>query len=124
MLQQESNKKIVWHPLADVNKLEGEIRFKVEARPVWPKAGETVPGIYTGMEFVFIPEGEYVMGSSVDEPKRDPNELRETAIIRPFYILSTEVTRSMWIEVMGRQAPNKFSASENLPVEKRFPSLK
>ncbi len=60
-------------------------------------------GIPSGMEFVAIPPGSFIMGSSEDEQGRysDEGPLHEVTISYSFELLSTEVTQSMWEEVMG-----------------------
>jgi formylglycine-generating enzyme required for sulfatase activity len=51
----------------------------------------------TGMEFVRIPAGEFVMGSPAEEPGHQDNETRHRVrLTRPFYLTITEVTRRQW----------------------------
>ncbi len=59
-------------------------------------AGET-------MEFVRIEPGEFVMGSSVGEDGRFPDEGPQTRvrITRPFWLGKTPVTQAQWQAVMG-----------------------
>ena len=69
-----------------------------------------------GMELVFIPPGEFLMGSPADEPGRDEDErLRPVRLAMGFYMGATEVTQSQWRAVM-EDNPSK-SEGDELPVE-------
>jgi formylglycine-generating enzyme required for sulfatase activity len=57
-----------------------------------------------GMEFALIPAGAFTMGSPMDEPHRNKDEVQhQVAITRPFYIQTTEVTLSQWRALMGKR---------------------
>jgi len=58
------------------------------------------PGVT--MTMVYIPPGQFLMGSPEAEARREPNEgpRRWVAISRGFYIASTEVTQAQWQAVM------------------------
>ncbi len=74
-----------------------------------------VPAEWTnsvGMEFVFIPPGEFMMGST--ESKEHGPQHRVT-ITRPFYLGKYEVTQAQWEAVMGSN-PAHFKAPAN-PVQ-------
>ena len=79
-----------------------------------PQAGNviTLPG-GVEMSFVFIPAGEFLMGSPESEPDRDRDEgpLHRVKISKPFYLGITEVTQQQWEALMG----------ENPAVFKIFP---
>ena len=68
----------------------------------------------TGMEFVRIPAGEFVMGSPPDEPGHQENEtLHRVRLTKPFYLTTTEVTRRQW----GAMMPSaSVSSDPDLPV--------
>ena len=72
----------------------------------------------TGMAFVSIPHGKFIMGSQSSEPGRTIFEVQnEIFIDKPFYIQKTEVTQRQWEEVMGDN-PSYFSeCGEDCPVE-------
>ncbi|RKZ08386.1 formylglycine-generating enzyme family protein [Candidatus Fermentibacteria bacterium] len=74
-------------------------------------------GIPSGMEFVTIPQGSFMMGSPPDEQGRysDESPLHEVTISYTFEMLSTEVSQAMWEEVMGSN-PSAF-VSPGHPVE-------
>jgi formylglycine-generating enzyme required for sulfatase activity len=50
-----------------------------------------------GMDFVYIKSGTFVMGSPIDEPRRDDDETQHTVkLAAGFYLQSTEVTVGQW----------------------------
>ncbi len=78
------------------------------------------PDTYTnsvGVEFVLIPEGEFMMGSPSGEEDRDDDEgpVHKVTIEEPYYLGKYEVTREQWFEVMGSN-PSNFKG-DDLPVE-------
>ncbi len=77
----------------------------------------TINTIPTEMNFVEIPSGSFFMGSPADEEGRyaDEGPMHEVSIQYSFEMLSTEVTQSMWEEVMGSN-PSVF-VNPNSPVE-------
>ena len=84
-----------------------------------PTAGAAISGgcgLYseplTGMEFVRIPGGSFMMGS--EDGDFDEKPVHEVTL-KPFYMMTTEVTLAMWKAVMGSY-PSYFKG-DNLPVE-------
>ena len=78
------------------------------------------PETYTnsiGMEFVQIPAGEFMMGSSSDEEGRNDNEgpVHKVTFEKPYYLEKYEVTQGQWNAVMGSN-PSCFKG-DDLPVE-------
>jgi len=71
-----------------------------------------------GMKFIYIPPGEFMMGSPKNEAKRYDNEvLRKVTLTKPFFIQTTPVTQGQWIYIMGNN-PSKFKSKiGNNPVE-------
>ncbi len=71
-----------------------------------------------GMDFVFIPPGEFVLGSPLTEPERRPDETPHVVVISTgYYIQTTEVTQGQWKQLTGEN-PSYFSqCGENCPVE-------
>jgi formylglycine-generating enzyme required for sulfatase activity len=71
----------------------------------------------TGMHFVVIPAGEFMMGSPKTEKDRDFNDhpIHKVKIPRPFYLGKYEVTQAEWTKVMGAN-PSNFKGDNN-PVE-------
>ncbi len=69
-----------------------------------------------GMELVFIPPGEFIMGSPPTELGRDDDERQRTVVIdMGFYMGVTEVTQSQW-QVVTESEPSNWKG-EQLPVE-------
>jgi formylglycine-generating enzyme required for sulfatase activity len=69
-----------------------------------------------GMEFVLIPAGEFVMGSSPSCSDEKP--VHNVTIEKAFYVGKYEVTQKQWQEVMGSN-PSYFKG-DDLPVERVF----
>ena len=50
-----------------------------------------------GMTFVYIPPGNFMMGSPKDEPGRNSNEKQhEVVLTKGYYMQTTEVTQGQW----------------------------
>ena len=65
----------------------------------------------TGIRFVPIPAGSFVMGSTPDEPGHLQDETaHRVTISRRFYMSATEVTQKQWQTIMGRN-PSAFPQS-------------
>ncbi|HOW13451.1 formylglycine-generating enzyme family protein [Methanosarcina sp.] len=79
---------------------------------------ETFISSSTGIEFLLIPAGEFIMGSSPEEKDRSDCEspVHRVTIKNPFYMGKTPVTQRQWKKIMGT-SPANFS-DESLPVEK------
>jgi len=82
-------------------------------------AGDTVEidlGNDVSMTLAYVPPGRFAMGSPVDEEHRDDDEKQHVVrISRPFFIGTTEVTRSQYIAIMGNTPNDKFEG-EDRPV--------
>jgi formylglycine-generating enzyme required for sulfatase activity len=71
----------------------------------------------TGMEFVYVPGGEYEQGcgpwtSDCGEDEKPVRRVR----LSPFWIGKTEVTQGQWRRVMGSN-PSRFKTGDDYPVE-------
>jgi len=84
--------------------------------PANPSPGATMTNS-VGMTMVYVPPGEFRMGSDLAEPGRHDDETaHEVKITRGFWIAATEVTQPQWEKVMGfnRSDPK----GENLPASR------
>jgi len=70
-----------------------------------------------GMKFVWIPSGEFMMGSSNQEKGRgDDEHHRKVTLTKGFYLGIHTVTQGEWLAVTGSN-PSHFKGDKNLPVE-------
>ena len=83
--------------------------------PVGPAAGDVMTGA-AGMEFVWVPAGEFRMGSTSSEAFGNERPVTRVRISRGFWLGKYEVTRSEWQAVMGSN-PSSFDWCGNCPVE-------
>ena len=71
----------------------------------------------TGMEFVRVPAGDFVMGLRAGEVDVRPAPLHPVRLTRSFYLGRFEVTQAQWHRVMGT-APSQLSeCGPDCPVE-------
>ena len=83
--------------------------------PVAPRPGDTMTGP-AGMEFGWVPAGEFRMGSTSGEADSDEQPVTRVRISRGFWLGKYEVTRSEWQAVMGSN-PSSFDWCGRCPVE-------
>ncbi len=70
-----------------------------------------------GMKFVWIPPGNFMMGSAKEEKERKNDEIQhKVTLTKGFYMGIYTVTQEEWKELMGKN-PSKFTDGKNLPVE-------
>lgn len=80
-------------------------------------AAEVVPDDpIRGMEFVRIPAGEFLMGSTSPEAFESEQPFTRVRISAPFDLGKYEVTQSEWRAVMGTN-PSHFAGCGQCPVE-------
>jgi formylglycine-generating enzyme required for sulfatase activity len=73
----------------------------------------------TGMQFVLINPGTFVMGSPPGEAGREAQETQHTVTLtRPFYMGRFEVTQAEWMRVMGRNPSHFQDCGSRCPVER------
>ena len=78
------------------------------------RVGETV--VFDGMEFVGIPPGEFLMGSTSKYAGGNEQPVTRVKISKGFYLGKYEVTQAQWQAVMGNN-PSRFSGCGRCPVE-------
>jgi len=82
-----------------------------------PKSGDnkkiTLPD-GTSMSFVYLPPGQFEMGSAADEQDRhgDEDPVRNVTISKGFYLGIYEVTQQQWFSIM-KSNPSIFQQSED-----------
>lgn len=70
-----------------------------------------------GMKFVWIPPGNFMMGSPKEEKDRRGDEIQhKVTLTKGFYMGVYTVTQEQWKEVMDMN-PINFKGEKNLPVE-------
>ena len=73
--------------------------------------------VFDGMEFVWVPPGEFRMGSTSSEADNDERPVTRVRISRGFWLGKYEVTQAQWQSVMGNN-PSRFrECGGNCPVE-------
>ncbi len=107
----------------------GNQRIVLEERPLdlmlpEPGANEHQPGDtwtepVTGMEFVWVPAGSFMMGSSDDDPDANAREKPQHQVMftHGFWMGKHEVTQRQWKAVMGSGNNPSHFLGDNLPVE-------
>jgi formylglycine-generating enzyme required for sulfatase activity len=86
---------------------------RAEANQAAPRAGDVWTEPVTGMEFVWVPAGEFMMGSN--EGAADEQPLHKVRI-DGFWMGKYEVTQGQWKAVMYDN-PAYFIEGDNYPVE-------
>jgi formylglycine-generating enzyme required for sulfatase activity len=72
----------------------------------------------TGMEFVAIPIGNFMMGSPVTEPDRGQDEVQHrVTLTHQIYMGKFEVTQKQWETVMGSNPSDHKKCGPDCPVE-------
>ena len=79
-----------------------------------PRSGET--RVFDGMQFVWVPAGEFRMGSTSAEAFDNEQPVTQVRISRGFWLGQHEVTQAEWQGVMGTN-PSNFSGCGQCPVE-------
>ncbi len=69
----------------------------------------------SGIEFVLIPPGSFVMGSPKSEGRGDEHPQKTLTLTNPFYLAATEVTQAQWTKVMGSN-PSSQTKGDAYPV--------
>ena len=78
------------------------------------RPGET--RVFDGTEFVWVPAGEFRMGSASAEAEPDEQPVTQIRISRGFWLGKYEVTQAEWQAVMGTN-PSEFSDCGRCPVD-------
>lgn len=97
---------------------EGDKPQGNEAAPMPPSEGQTAANPL-GMNFVWIAPGNFIMGSPLHEPGRDPDENQNAVTLtRGFYMQTTEVTQAQWSTLMETNPSEYKECGGNCPVNR------
>ncbi len=69
----------------------------------------------TGMEFMWVPCGCFMMGDTFKEGDND-EQLEHVVCLQGFYLGKYEVTQAQWQGIMGKN-PSEFQKGDDYPVE-------
>ena len=94
-----------------------ERKPETKAEPKTPKVGDSWTEPTTGMVFMYIPAGRFMMGSPDSEEGRSSDEgpVREVRFAQGFWMGKYPVTQAEWQKIMGEN-PSRFKG-ERRPVE-------
>ena len=92
-----------------------DLLIRVEAEAAFEAFREN-PVDARGMEFVWVPPGEFRMGSTSSEAYIDEQPVTQVRISRGFWLGKYEVTQSEWHGVMGSN-PSRNSGCGRCPVD-------
>ena len=90
------------------------LRNQITLEKTRPTAGES--RVFDGIEFVWIPPGEFRMGSTSRHADSDEKPVTRVRITRGFWMGKYEVTQAQWKAVMGSN-PSRFKNCGDWPVE-------
>jgi formylglycine-generating enzyme required for sulfatase activity len=101
-----------------IEALEGNAMPRIPEGPEKPEAGKPWTAPHTGIEFVWVPAGEFDMGSPASEAGRSDNEtLHHVTLTKGFWMSKYEITQGQWMRITGNN-PSKFKyAGDQAPVE-------
>ena len=113
------SKNMVEYTLADLDFSE-----LLQISPVFTNTDNSISNplssnIISEIEFVLIPEGEFMMGSSYEEAGKYSSEtpLHKVTIKNPFFLGKYPVTQKQWFDVMGRDFLTSYLfKKENIPA--------
>ena len=92
-----------------------EVRVNQDTTTGDPNPGD--PRVFDGVEFVWVPAGEFQMGSTSSESRSDERPVTQVRISRGFWMGKYEVTQAQWEAVMGSN-PSRFkNCGGDCPVE-------
>jgi sulfatase modifying factor 1 len=88
----------------------------IKAQPQPPSVPPTWKDPVTGMEFVFIKGGCFVMGDTFGDGDKDEKPVHQVCV-DDFYLGKYEVTQGQWEKVMGNNPSYFKNCGGNCPVE-------
>ena len=95
--------------------ISGDTRVRIALEKAGPTAGESQ--VFDGIEFTWIPPGEFRMGSTGRHADSDETPVTGVRITRGFWLGKYEMTQQQWQVVMGYN-PSRFKhCGGDCPVE-------
>ena len=95
--------------------ISGDTRVRIALEKAGPTAGES--RVFDGIEFVWIPPGEFRMGSTSRHADSDEKPVTRVRITRGFWLGKYEVTQRQWAAVMGSNPSHFKNCGGDCPVE-------
>ena len=96
--------------------LSGDTRVRIALEKKQLRAGES--RVFDDIEFVWIPPGEFRLGSTSRHADSDEKPVTGVRLTRGFWLGKYEVTQAQWESVMGSN-PSRFkNCGGNCPVER------
>ena len=95
--------------------LSGDTRVRIALEKVGHRTGET--RVFDGIEFVWVPAGEFRMGSTSRHAGSDEKPVTRVRISRGFWMGKFEVTQRQWQAVMGSNPSHFKNCGGDCPVE-------
>ena len=95
--------------------ISGDTRVRIELERRQLRAG--TPRVFDGIEFVWIPPGEFRMGSTSRHADSDEKPVTRVRLTRGFWLGKYEVTQRQWEGVMGSNPSGFNSCGGDCPVE-------
>ena len=80
-----------------------------------PQPGES--RVFDGIQFVWVPAGEFLMGSTSAEARSNEQPLTRVRISQGFFLGKYEVTQAEWEAVMGSNPSHFTECGPDCPVE-------
>ena len=81
-----------------------------------PQIGDEWQDPITGMEFVWVPKGEFMMGSPESDEGRYDEVQHKVILTQGFWLGKYAVTQGQWKKIMNEN-PSNFKNGDNFPVE-------
>ena len=99
---------------AEAAAAEAETDARAAAETAARSAGET--RVFDGIEFVWVPAGEFQMGSTSSDSGDNERPVTRVRISRGFWLGKFEITQAEWQAVIGTN-PSRYSTCGLCPVE-------
>ena len=95
--------------------LSGDTRVRIELEKMGPRTRET--RVFDGIEFVWVPPGEFRMGSTSRHADSDEKPVTRVRLTRGFWLGKYEVTQAQWEAEMGSNPSDFQNCGGDCPVE-------